>query len=242
MAEKIFLWVQNTLCDQGWYNYLYAFGILILCGFGLPVPEDITLVAGGLVSGLGATNPHVMLAVCFAGVLLGDSIIYIAGKLFGYKIQKFKPIRKILSPRRFAQVQRQFAKYGIWVLFAARFMPGLRAPIFLVSGMSRRIPFIHFLMMDGLAALISVPVWVYLGYFFANQIPELLEKVKTGQSIMHIIIGFIICIVLFFWGKHWLKGYWARRQAAQEAAQKAMEEAAKIAENSVQEGGNQKLK
>ena len=92
MAEKIFLWVQSTLCDQGWYNYLYAFGILILCGFGLPVPEDITLVAGGLVSGLGATNPHIMLAVCFTGVLLGDSIIYIAGKLFGYKIQKFKPI------------------------------------------------------------------------------------------------------------------------------------------------------
>ncbi len=210
--EKVFLWVQNYLCDYGAYNYLFAFGILVLCGFGLPVPEDITLVAGGLVSGLKATNPHIMLAVCFAGVILGDSVIYFAGRIFGYRIQRFRPIRKILSPKRFAEVQRQFSKYGIWVLFAARFMPGLRAPIFLTSGMSHRIPFSHFVLMDGFAAIISVPVWVYLGYFFADQIPVLLEHVKQGQSIMHYIIGAIVFIVLFIVVKRYIKGYIKKRQ------------------------------
>lgn len=197
MAEKFLTWVSVYLYDFGYYNYIFAFGILILCGFGLPIPEDITLVAGGLVSGLKATNPHVMLVVCFAGVLLGDSTMYILGKTFGYKIQKFKPMRKILPPRRFAMVQRQFAKRGIWVLFFARFMPGLRSPIFLASGMSRRIPFLHFICMDGFAALISVPVWVYIGYFFADQLPKLLEVVHDGQGVMHLIVGGIVLLVVF---------------------------------------------
>lgn len=59
------------------------------------------------------------------------------------------------------------ARYSNWVLFVARFLPGLRSPIFLTAGMTRRIPFWRFLLLDGLAALISVPVWVYLGYFGA---------------------------------------------------------------------------
>ncbi|MGN1392834.1 MAG: DedA family protein [Succinivibrionaceae bacterium] len=197
MAEKILNWVAESLTGFGLYNYLFAFGILILCGFGLPIPEDITLVAGGLVSGLKATDPHIMLLVCFAGVLLGDSTMYILGRTFGYRIQKFKPIRKILPPRRFAQVQRQFAKHGIWVLFFARFMPGLRSPIFLAAGMSHRIPFTHFILMDGFAALISVPVWVYIGYYFADQLPKLLEVVKDGQGIMHVIVGGIILFIAF---------------------------------------------
>ncbi|MCV2509445.1 MAG: DedA family protein, partial [Neisseriaceae bacterium] len=35
------------------YGYLAVFSVLILCGLGLPIPEDITLVAGGVISGLG---------------------------------------------------------------------------------------------------------------------------------------------------------------------------------------------
>ncbi len=205
MAEKFLQFVIDNLTSFGWYNYLFAFLILILCGFGLPVPEDITLVAGGVVSGLKATDPHIMLVVCFAGVLIGDSTMYILGKTFGYKIQRFKPIRKILPPSRFAKVQNEFTKHGIWVLFFARFMPGLRSPIFLAAGMSRRIPFSQFIVMDGLAAIISVPVWVYLGYYFADSLPDLLRYVQDGQNIVHVIIGLIILLVLFFWVKSAVK-------------------------------------
>ncbi|MEE1340471.1 MAG: DedA family protein [Succinivibrionaceae bacterium] len=217
MAEKFLQFVIDNLTDFGWYNYLFAFAILILCGFGLPIPEDITLVSGGLISGLKATNPHIMLVICFAGVLIGDSTMYILGKTFGYRIQNFRPMRKVLPPERFAKVQDQFTKYGIWVLFFARFMPGLRSPIFLAAGMSHRIPFSHFILMDGTAALISVPVWVYLGYYCADSLPKLLEYVKDGQSVVHVIIGIALALVLFIF----LKGYIKKKiaQKAQKIAQ-----------------------
>jgi membrane protein DedA with SNARE-associated domain len=220
MAEQLLKWVTENLTSFGYMNYLFAFFILILCGFGVPIPEDIILVAGGLVSGLKATNVHIMLAVCFAGVLLGDSTMYILGRTFGYRIQKFKPMRKILPPRRFAQVQRQFTKHGIWVLFFARFMPGLRSPIFLSAGMSRRIPFLHFLLMDGIAALISVPVWIYLAYFLADNLEELLKKVQQGQSIMHIFVAAIVLFVVFLFTKNYIK---KEIKAKQEAEKKAEE-------------------
>ena len=163
-----------------------VFGILILCGFGLPVPEDITLVSGGVISGLDLANPHTMCIVGLAGVLIGDSTMFLAGRIFGYRIQRIKTFRRILSPRRFSHIQRKFKQYGLSLLFVARFLPGLRSPIFLVAGMSRRISYLTFILMDGIAALISVPVWVYLGYFFA---------------LIYLILGLILLIVLIVYLK-----------------------------------------
>ncbi len=223
MAEKFLNFVIDNLSGLGWYNYIIAFVILLLCGFGLPVPEDITLVASGVVSGFHATNPHLMLAICFVGVLLGDSSMYMLGKTFGYRIQRFRFMRKILPPSRFAKVQQQFARHGIWVLFVARFLPGLRSPIFLTAGMSHRIPFSHFILMDGFAALISVPIWVYLGYIFADRLPKLLNYVQDGQHIVHVIIATLVLIVGFIWLKTVIKKKIATKTAMHEAQVKEQE-------------------
>lgn len=40
------------------YGYWAVFLVLLACGFGVPIPEDITLVSGGVISGLGYTNVH----------------------------------------------------------------------------------------------------------------------------------------------------------------------------------------
>ena len=178
------------------YGYLAVFGILILCGFGLPVPEDITLVSGGVISGLGLTNPHIMLVIGLAGVLVGDSTMFLAGRIFGYRIQKIRTFRKLLSPRRFSQIQRKFKQYGLGLLFVARFLPGLRSPIYLVAGMSRRISYFTFILMDGIAALISVPVWIYLGFFFADNLDLLMQYVGDVQKVIYLVLALIVIVVL----------------------------------------------
>lgn len=183
------------------YGYFAVFGILILCGFGLPVPEDITLVSGGVISGLGYTNVHFMCFIGLAGVLIGDSTMFLAGRLFGYRIQRIRLFRRILSPRRFSQIQRKFKQYGLGLLFVARFLPGLRSPIYLVSGMSRRVSFITFILMDGCAALISVPVWIYLGYFFADNLDLLMEYVGDVQKAIYLALGLLVVIILVIYLK-----------------------------------------
>ena len=164
------------------YGYFSVFFILLICGFGVPIPEDITLVAGGIIAGLGFADVHIMVAVSLVGVLIGDGTRFTLGRGFGERILRFRPIRRILPPRRFAQVQEKFAKYGNWVLFVARFLPGLRSAIYVTAGMSRQVCYCRFLIMDGMAALISVPVWVYLGYLGAYNRDWLMKWVERGQA------------------------------------------------------------
>ena len=180
----------------GEYGYFAVFACLILCGLGVPVPEDITLVSGGVISGLDLANPHVMLVVGLAGVLFGDSTMFLAGRIFGYRVQKIRLFRKIVTPQRFSQIQQKFKKHGLGLLFVARFLPGLRSPIYLVAGMSHRISYLTFIVMDGLAALISVPVWVYLGFFFADNLDILMEYVHDLQKGIFAALGLIAIIII----------------------------------------------
>jgi len=89
------------------YGYFAVFIVLLVCGFGVPIPEDITLVAGGIISGLGYTNVHWMFAVGMAGVLVGDGIMFGAGRLYGERVLRFRPVARVMTPERFAATQEK---------------------------------------------------------------------------------------------------------------------------------------
>ncbi|WP_233113203.1 DedA family protein [Aggregatibacter actinomycetemcomitans] len=183
------------------YGYFAVLFVLIICGFGVPIPEDITLVSGGVISGLGYANVHVMLLLSFFGVLLGDSTMYWLGRIYGVKILRFRPIRRFLTVERLRLVRNKFDQYGNRVLFIARFLPGLRAPIYMVAGITRRVSFIRFLLLDLFASIISVPIWVYLGDFGASNLDWLHEQIKKGQSVIYILVAVLVIFVAWKWYK-----------------------------------------
>ena len=173
------------------YGYLAVLFVLIICGFGVPIPEDITLVSGGIIAGMypEQVNVHIMLVVSMFGVLYGDSTMYWLGRIYGARILRVRFIRKFLTVQRLRMVRDKFDQYGNRVLFVARFLPGLRAPIYMVSGITRRVSYTRFVLLDFFAAIISVPIWVYLGYYGAHKRDWLMEQIKTGQTGIYILIG-----------------------------------------------------
>lgn len=181
------------------YGYFAVLFVLILCGFGLPIPEDITLVSGGVIAGLypNDINVHIMLGVSMFGVLAGDSAMYWLGRIYGAKILRFRFMRKLITVKRLRLVRDKFERYGNRVLFTARFLPGLRAVIYMVSGITRRVSYTRFFLIDFFAAIISVPIWVYLGYFGAQNLDWLHEQIQKGQVVIYIFI-LIIALVLFW--------------------------------------------
>ncbi|TGK17517.1 DedA family protein [Leptospira fluminis] len=182
------------------FAYLAVFLTLLLCGFGLPVPEDVSLVSGGVIAGLGYANEHVMFAVGMAGVLVGDGTVFLLGRIYGVRVLQIPFIARFITPERFLSVQEKFSKYGNWVVFVGRFMPGLRMPIYLTAGTSDRISFLRFLSLDFLAAAISVPIWVYLGHYGAQNLDHLRELVHQGQLTLFSILGAFlgVAIVVFY--------------------------------------------
>ena len=216
------------------YGYAAVFFVLVICGFGVPIPEDLTLVTGGVISGMGYTNPHIMFAVGMLGVLVGDGIMFAAGRIWGQKILRFKPIARIMTPKRYEQVQEKFDKYGNWVLFVARFLPGLRTAVFVTAGISRKVSYLRFIIMDGLSALISVPIWIYLGEYGAHNIDWLMAKMHSLQSGIFVILGIGAAVVAWIWWKKRQRIQFYRSKLKEKRAQRKAAKAAKKAAQSEQ--------
>ncbi len=183
-------------------GYTAVFIALMICGAGLPLPEDITLVAGGVIAGLGYANVHAMFALAMFGVLLGDAAIFMLGHHYGARILQWRFVARVLTPERYIKVQEKFDRYGNRMLFFARFLPGMRTTVYLTAGTTHRVSFVRFLLIDTLAALISVPFWVYLGFFGADNHEWLVKWMHRGQSSLWVLVGIVLLIGLVLWWRH----------------------------------------
>jgi membrane protein DedA with SNARE-associated domain len=179
--------------------YVAVVAALLACGFGVPVPEDIILVAAGVLSGLGVTDVRLMLVLGLGGVLVGDSIIFFLGRTCGERVRRLPLLRRLLTPERYAKVQEKFRRHGSRVVLLARFLPGLRTPIFLTAGMSRTVPFWRFALLDGLAALVSVPLWVVLGYLGADNRAWLAAWVHRSRTGVLVLVAVALLVALVGW-------------------------------------------
>ena len=192
----------DLLLPYGTLGYLLIFSVLLACGFGLPMPEDIILVTGGILASRGVLDFHLALAVSFVGVILGDGIIFCMGRYMGPKLKEKAFFKRAISPERERKILSWFARYGDKVIFIARFTPGLRMPLFLSSGLYKVAPW-KFFALDGLAALISVPIWVKLGHLFGQNLPMLEEKMHSMQKGFLLFLAVILILFVgFFVLKH----------------------------------------
>lgn len=187
---------------------VYGFIILFMTAssFGLPIPEEMTLVSAGLVafmaanpaqfpppvSGAEGVNLFTLCVVCFVAVLFSDLLIYFLGKTFGQKIVKSKFVSQKIGQERFEKINGLFDKYSHWACGIFRFTPGVRFPGHLSCGIMN-VPVWKFLLIDGFAAAISVPTQVY---FVATYGEVILEKIKEFKIILLCLIVIIVLIWL----------------------------------------------
>jgi membrane protein DedA with SNARE-associated domain len=205
---KLLIDLLQFIQPYGVYSYVVILAVLLACGFGLPLPEDITLVTAGILAAREIIDFEMAIAVCMLGVLLGDGIIFTLGSRYGVKLRSSKFFSIILPEKRDAAVKRIIQKYGDKVIFMARFMPGLRTPLFFATG-SYHVSFWKFLLLDGLAAIISVPLWVYVGYLFGANLEELERVIKRAQVGIYVALA---ALILFFIGGYFLKKRFLRAQ------------------------------
>ncbi len=138
-------------------------------------------------------------AVMYAGVMLGDSTIFFAGRYLGARLRNSKWFQRYFSQKKQDKVEDLFERYDSRVLFVGRFLPGLRAPIFFTAG-STRVKFWKFFCFDGLAALISVPFFVWLGHWlwakFKDDITQLDKALSRTQTYTMIVATVILVVVV----------------------------------------------
>jgi membrane protein DedA with SNARE-associated domain len=196
--------LEYILGHSGLMAYVIVFVFLLLGGMGLPISEDLTLIAGGVIAYYGEANVYIMIAVAFFGVLLADSIMFTLGARYGRTLTRKWFFAKILPPVRLTMMEKKLNEKGLKLLFIARFMPGIRAAVFFTAG-TLRVPYRYFLLCDATAAFFSIPLIIYVVYAFGGELDEIVGMVKRLEFG---ILGVIIAAVVYFLGKR----LWRRKR------------------------------
>ena len=184
----------------GNWSYLGIVVILILTGAGLPLPEEVPVIAAGVLSSHGQMNPWLAFLACVIGALAGDTVMYWLGRHFGRSILREQSWwAKIIHPEREAKIEEVIKKHGLKVLFSSRFLVGIRAPVYVAAGILH-LPYRRFILMDLLCATTVVGLFFGVSYWFGEALTKWIkdaEYVATG-----IIAIAILSIAIYFWRRH----------------------------------------
>jgi membrane protein DedA with SNARE-associated domain len=185
--------------------YLATLGTLLAASLGLPIPEEIPIVTAGALAGHPDSPVRwwIMLPVLIVGVVMGDGILYFIGYRWGNRLLQSTWVRRRLLPvDRQERIEKRIERYGIWILLGARLTPGLRSPIFLMAGI-HRLPFIKFLIADGLYAIPGVSLLFWLAYWYTDSFTDLIKGLEKWRPIIVLIVlsAVAIWLIRFFW-KH----------------------------------------
>jgi membrane protein DedA with SNARE-associated domain len=187
------------------WKYLGVFVTLIGAGMGLPIPEELPIVTAGSMTGHPDNQIAwwIMLPTCIVGVVLGDGILYTIGRLWGYRVLNIRWVRtKLLTPEKRQRIERNFHRYGIWILLGARLLPGIRSPIFLMAGINR-LPVTKFLLADGIYAIPGVSMLFFLAYVFTDQFVALFNRVNAVRpQIIMCVIALVAGYLIRYFQEH----------------------------------------
>lgn len=166
--------------------------MLFGAGLGVPIPEEIAVLAAGVLAHEGVVRWWIALPVCLVAILGGDAALYWIGRHWGERILDWRLVRHVLTHEREERYKAAYRRHGVKIVFGARHVAGLRAAAFLTAGIAR-VPFAQFLAVDTAAALVGVPVSFALAFFFTDQLERLLADVHRVERWLA-IAGFVILV------------------------------------------------
>ena len=111
------------------------------------------------------------LVVGYLGVVGSDVVSWTFGRRVGLQPTGF--IARLVGADDIARIARFYQKWGPWAIAIARNFPGMRLPAFFFAGASG-ISLPRFLLIDGIAACVTVGVFVSLGRIFADDLGRVL--------------------------------------------------------------------
>ncbi len=197
MLEQALFFISSL--DPTWI-YIFLFFFAFLENVFPPSPSDIILVVGASLIATTSIEFIPILVITSLGSALGFMLMYFIGYFLSERVLRTGKI-KFISQDALQKTDRWFAKYGYWVIFVNRFLPGIRSVISFFSGVHELNILKTFLL-----ALISGFLWniiiIYLGMTLGNNIELIDYYLKTYSNVGMVIFS---AIALFFVVRYFLK-------------------------------------
>lgn len=196
MENEIITWLAS---DNGFIVHIAIFIMLLLGGIGLPIPEDIPILFGGVAAAKHIVHLPNVFITCYLGVVLADQLIYAIGYHFGNKVlsagtkSRFFPS---ITEERVNEIREGLRRRRFVYIFIGRHLFPLRTATFITAG-ALRIRFFDFFIADLVAALISVPIIMAIGHTIGRNLePQMLTQL--AEDLNWYIFGIVLIGIIIY--------------------------------------------
>jgi membrane protein DedA with SNARE-associated domain len=168
--ETIILSTLQTIFDQsGWAG---VFGLMVLENATGITPNELILAFAGwmLIERHGIAPGFILVGGIYAGFgsAVGASIVYWVARIGGRPmIDRFAKFFR-LNLSLLSRAEEQMQKWGTWLIFAGRVLPGIRMLVSVPAGLAR-IPFPKFFFATFLGAYIWCTLFIGAGYVLGQE-------------------------------------------------------------------------
>jgi membrane protein DedA with SNARE-associated domain len=157
------------------------------------VQEDTPTIGAALLASAGKLDWRVGLAACFAGIWMGDALLYFAARIFGRPLLATRLARRFVDAEALRRGEEWFARRGAFALVASRFVPGLRLPTYLAAGLLR-VSLPRFLLITAAAVLVWTVALFVAAHWLGDQVLSL-----TRNSGVALAVGVSGLIAILGW-------------------------------------------
>jgi membrane protein DedA with SNARE-associated domain len=179
-------------------SYLGFFVFIALTGCGLPIPEEAAIVVAGVLSSQQQLDWRIAYAACLGGAIVGDTCMYAIGHRWGHGIFTSHPrFAKLFAAENEQQFQKAVDAHALKVMLVARFLVGIRAPVYVMTGVVR-LPFRSFLLYDLISASLVVSVVFALSYVFGEQVAAWVRHAEIRATIVVLLVVIAVLAILYY--------------------------------------------
>lgn len=170
-----------------------------------PFPGDLLVAMGAWYAVQGQLSWAGTFVSVTAGSVAGAWLDYRIGAALGRRLDRRAARRSALSEERIARFEASYRRFGGLLLVTNRFVPGLRAFVFLASG-AAGIPLRKVLLLGGLSAALWNAALLAAGAFAAHNVDELLALVQRYTRLASLALAAAALAAVAGWA-------WRRRAA-----------------------------
>ena len=192
---------------------------MLLIALATLVTEDGASIGAGLLVAQGTMNYIPAMLACLIGIVVGDVLLFLAGRHISGPLLSRRPLRWFFSKDAIAGASRWLERRGGIVIIASRFIPGSRFPTYVAAG-SLGLPLWKFLFYFIIASILWTPMLVWLAVLFGEQLLTRFLDVYETYAVW-IFLGLVVGIwgllklvvpLFSHEGRRLLVGSWRRRR------------------------------
>ncbi|HVS64444.1 MAG TPA: alpha/beta fold hydrolase [Thermoanaerobaculia bacterium] len=190
--------------------------VLLLLAVATLISEDLTCIAAGVLVAQGRIGFVPATVACYVGIVIGDLLLFWAGRRIGRPIVRRPPFKWWIDERAIEQSSKWLRRWGGPVILLTRTLPGARLPTNVAAGLLRT-DFWRFCLYFVVAGLFWTPLLVgasaWLGESFIPRLGQLRHEAIVAVILLALIIWSVrrLVVPLATWkGRRRALGRWRR--------------------------------